>query len=319
MRESSAKIHKRQWGRGRPVIALHPLGLDSSGFAGFGKILAARGARTIAFDLPGFGKSPAPDEGLTPSLLAAPVVARARAMKEKPVVIGISLGGRVALEAAMTAPEAFDSVVAIAPYMPWRRYRLLLQGGRLIGPGAAGWLPLERLWPQLRWLAGVLETTPYVREDELAQSAARFVYYLACPATRASFFSAARELALDPAFGERGFWTRLAKLPIPAVFVWGERDGLVSWKLSGHVRDTLPSAMQVLVPCAGHWLNGPHHRCLADSVAALLEGPLRTGRTCQAPAGARIGEMATGQCLLGERAARVDPALVALAGAGRGR
>jgi pimeloyl-ACP methyl ester carboxylesterase len=234
-------------------------------------------------------------------------------MREKPVVIGISLGGRVALEAAMTAPEAFDSVVAIAPYMPWRRYRLLLQGARMIGPAGAAWLPLERVWPQLRWLAGVLETSPYLSEDELAQSAARFVYYLACPATRASFFSAARELALDRAFGRRGFWTRLAELEVPAAFVWGERDGFVSWKFSRHVRNALPSAMQAVVPCASHWLNGPHHRCIAESVGVLLDGPLRTR-----PGSARR-ELSCVPCLLDDPVGDADSSPVAVAGAGYGR
>ncbi len=274
-------VYKRQWGRGRPVIALHPLGLESSGFAGFGKVLAERGIRTVALDLPGFGKAPAPPGAeLTPALLAEPVIACARAMRQKPAVIGISLGGRVALEAALTAPDAFHSVMPIAPYMPWRNYRFLLQGARLIRPGAAAWIPLERIWPQLRWLAETMEKTPYLRDDELAQSAARFVYYAACPATRESFFNAARELALDPAFGEHGLWTRLPSLAIPAAFVWGERDSFVSSQLSDSVRQSLPAATQVLVPCASHWLNGPHHRCIADSVVRLLEGPLR-------PAGVR--------------------------------
>ncbi|GAF94635.1 unnamed protein product, partial [marine sediment metagenome] len=142
-------------------------------------------------------------------------------MREKPVVIGISLGGRVALEAALMAPETFHSVIAIAPYLPWRSYRMFLQCARLLRPSAAAWMPLERIWPQLRWLAETMETIPYVRDDELAQSAARFVYYVACPATRASFLNAARELALDPAFGEKGLWTRLPALSIPAAFVWG--------------------------------------------------------------------------------------------------
>lgn len=313
LQASSSNIHKRQWGRGRPVLALHPLGLDSSGFAGFGRVLAERGWRTVALDLPGFGKSPAPDARLTPSFLAEPVIATARAMREKPVVIGISLGGRVALEAAMNAPEAFDSVVAIAPYMPWRRYRLLLQGARVIGPGGAAWLPLERVWPQLRWLAGVLETNPYLGEDELAQSAARFVYYLACPATRASFFSAARELALDRAFGAHGFWTRLAELEIPTAFVWGERDSFVSWKFSRHVRDTLPSATQVLVPCASHWLNGPHHRCIAESVGSLLDGPLRRRSARDR------SEMSSVPCRLDVAGVDADSPQVAVAGAGHGR
>jgi len=312
-------VYKRQWGHGRPVIALHPLGLESSGFAGFGRALARRGMRTVALDLPGFGKTPAPpDTALTPAKLAEPVIARARAMREKPVVLGISLGGRVALEAALNAPDTFDSVIAIAPYMPWRSYRFLLRGAHLLSPRIAAWIPLERIWPQLRWLAESMENLPYLRDDELAQSAARFVYYAACPATRESFINAARELALDPAFGERGLWTRLRDLRIPSAFVWGERDGLISHKLAEHVQEAAPTATQVLVPCASHWLNGPHHRCIADSVARLLEGPLRAGASHPGRAHRRLSATATvaAPCLL-EADADGEPIAVAAAAGGR--
>jgi pimeloyl-ACP methyl ester carboxylesterase len=270
-------IYKREWGEGAPVIALHPLGLESSGFAGFGKVLARRGMRTIAMDLPGFGRSPAPDAPLTPALLAKPVIAMAKGTKVRPTVIGISLGGRVALEAALTAPEAFHSVIAIAPYLPWLRFRWFLQAGHLLNPRAADWFPMEKIWPLLRWLSGLFEAIPQLHDDELAQAGARLVYYFACPATRASFISAARELALEPALGENGLWTRLPHLAIPAAFVWGERDGLVSVRFADRAARVLPEAHQLRLPCLGHWLNGPHHRCLAEAVASLLDGPLRRG------------------------------------------
>jgi pimeloyl-ACP methyl ester carboxylesterase len=278
-------MNKRAWGRGEPVVTLHPLGLDSSAFAGFGRVLARRGLRTIAVDLPGFGKTPGPDAGapLTPALLAEPVIAMARRMKSRPALVGISMGGRVALEAALTAPEAFRSVIAIAPYLPWRRFRPLLQGAHLMSPRAAEWIPLERLWPALRRLAQLVERTPYLREDELAQAGARLIYYLSCPATRVSLISAAREMALDPAFGPRGLWTRLPDLAIPAAFAWGERDRLVSSRLSDGVRQVLPDLPQLLIPCLGHALNGPHHRCLAEAVASLLDGPIAAGARRRSP------------------------------------
>jgi hypothetical protein len=59
----------------------------------------------------------------------------------------------------------------------------------------------------LRWLAPLLETTPYIREDEIAQAGARLAYFLSCPATRRSMFSAGRELALDPGHGPTGALT----------------------------------------------------------------------------------------------------------------
>ena len=59
-------LHRREWGTGQPVIAMHPLGLESSAFEGVGRALARRGLRTIAVDLPGFGRTPAPDTALSP-------------------------------------------------------------------------------------------------------------------------------------------------------------------------------------------------------------------------------------------------------------
>lgn len=264
-------LHSREWGQGAPVIALHPLGLESSGFAGVGRALARRGMRTIAVDLPGFGRTPAPEGLLNPEVLALPVIELARGLETPPVVLGVSLGGRVALEAALLAPDAFRAVVPIAPYLPWLRFRFLLQGAHMISPDMAAWIPLERIWPALRQLANALERIPWLRDDDLAQAGARLVYYFACPATRRSFLSVARELALDPAFGKKGFWTRLKRLEVPAMFLWGERDQLISMGFAHRVGEANPLVRQYLLPCAGHVLNGPHHRCVAEAIAGLVK------------------------------------------------
>jgi len=266
-----APLYRREWGSGHPVIALHPLGLESSAFAGFGRVLSARGVRVVAVDLPGFGKTPAPDVPLTPATLATPVIDMARRMRRRPTLLGISLGGRVALEAALTAPEAFERVIAIAPALPWRRFRAVLAPLALLDPRLASLVPLERAWPLLRWMAGVVERAPCLRRDELAQAGARFVYYAACPATRKSFLSAMREMMLAPAFGPDGFWTRLPDLSVPAVFMWGQRDMFVTSDFARPVEASLPQAQQCMLECVGHWLNGLHHRCLAHAVASLLD------------------------------------------------
>ncbi len=267
-------LYHREWGAGQPVIAMHPLGLESSAFEGFGDVLGRHGMRTIAVDLPGFGRTPMPDRPLTAAVMAAPVIELARSLPMRPVVLGISMGGRVALEAALTSPDAFSGVIAIAPYLPWLRFRIFLQWARLIDPRVSDWMPFERAWPLLRWVAYALETIPYLREDELAQAGARLVYYMSCPATRAGFIAAAREMALDPAFGEQGFWTRLPQMAVPTAFVWGERDQLVSLRFSRAVARACPEVPQVLLSCVGHWVNGPHHRCLAEAVAGLVPGLL---------------------------------------------
>jgi pimeloyl-ACP methyl ester carboxylesterase len=259
----------REWGAGQPVIAIAPLGLESSAFAGVGASLGLRGLRTIGVDLPGFGKTPLPEGPLTPAVLAAPVVELARSLDAPVILLGVSLGARVALEVALTAPDACGAVIAVAPYLPWRRHRMWLDLAWLLDPRLAAWLPLQVFWPVLRRLAAFMENAPYLRDDELAQAGARLIYYLSCPATRTAFISAARELALDPTDGPQSLWARLARLTVPTAFVWCERDQLISLKFSAAATRACPHAAQVLLPCAGHWLNGPHHRCLAAAVADL--------------------------------------------------
>src|SRR5579871_15292 len=309
-------LYRREWGTGRPVIAMHPLGLESSAFAGVGSALARHGMRTIAVDLPGFGQAPAPDTPLTPAVMAEPVIALARSLAEPPVVLGISMGGRVALEAALEAPEAFAAVIAIAPYLPWRRFRFLLAWAALVSPRIADWIPLEAAWPALRWLARCGESLPYLRDDELAQAGARLVYYFACPATRASFISAAREMALDPAFGPEGLWTRLPHLALPAAFVWGERDRLISLRFARRVAVSCPRARQLLLPCVGHWFNGPHHRCLAEAVAGLADVLLDGGIGQASPA--EQAAFPTQPCVVEAGARRGSPEAAMAGGATRG-
>jgi pimeloyl-ACP methyl ester carboxylesterase len=281
----------REWGSGAPVLALHPLALESSAFERLGPALAARGLRLIAVDLPGFGRTPAPDAPLTPARLAAPVLELAGALGARPALVGISMGGRVALEAALRAPELFRAVVPVAPYLPWRRHRWAFGLARLFSPALAEKIPVELAWPALRWITDQALRSPFLADDAVLHAGVRMVYYSACPATRRALVSATREMALDPAFGPRGLWTRLRGLRVPATFVWGEQDRLVPVAFARPVAETLPAARQVRAPCLGHALQGPHATCLAELLADALLAPgaaLASPWPCrlEAPAGA---------------------------------
>lgn len=282
-------LYVREWGRGEAVIALHPLGLDSSAFAGLGATLASLGLRTIAVDLPGFGRSPSPAAPLTPARLAQPVVRMARGASSPPVLLGISMGGRVALEAALSAPQQFRALILVAPYLPWRRFRWALALARWMSPWAAERVPVELGWPALKRIAEGLEKLPLLRDDDLARAGVRLIYNSSCPATRGAIVSAAREMALDPAFGASGLWDRLPQLArIRTAFLWGGHDWLVPPGSHRDVERALPNAEQRLLPCLSHALNGAHHRCLAFAVARLLGGPLgATPSGCPPPCPAR--------------------------------
>lgn len=267
------EIHYEEWGEGPPVLALHGLGLDSASFTGLARGVTGLGLRMLAADLPGFGKTPAPDVPLTPAALGEPVIELARRLAEKPLVMGMSLGARVALEVVLREPEHFRGVVMLAPPLPRRAHRWALASARLLSPEIARRLPIEWAWPWLKALADRLETEldGDAAHDWFLRASRRTIYYMSCPATRWAFVSAARELVLDPAFGPESLWTRMRQLRVPAAFVWGDQDQLIDLTGVPLVEKLVPDAFQIHVPCAGHFDNGPHFRCMEQGAIAGVE------------------------------------------------
>lgn len=278
------ELYFQEWGKGPPVLALHGLGLESTAFTGLARGVVGMGMRMLAADLPGFGKTPAWGEPLTAAVLAQPVIELARRLESPPLVMGMSLGARVALEAALLAPELFRGVVMMAPPLPRRKHRWGLVFARLLNPGIAERIPVEKAWPWLKKLAdrGEDELEGFAEHDWSVRASKRAIYYISCPATRWAFVSAARELALDPAYGPQGVWTRLEHLAIPAAFVWADKDKLIPMDVIPHTEELLPGAFQLHVPCAGHHENGPHFHCLehgAVEAVSLVEATARKPRS----------------------------------------
>jgi pimeloyl-ACP methyl ester carboxylesterase len=289
-------LHYQQWGASDPVIALHPLALESGAFAGVAQALARQNLRTLAVDLPGFGKTPAPDGPLTPERLAAPVIELARSLERPPLLMGMSMGGRVALEAALTHPELFRGIVLVATFLPSRSWRRAHEIARFMDPRWAEYLPLEHAWPALEVVADYLESRPNLEHDWLARASVRVVYTSSCPASRTAFLSAAREMALDPPT----LWDRLAGLAVPATFLWAGRDALIPRSHQRAVAEVLPAAHQLEVPCSGHFVNGRHFRCMRHAIAMAVE---RTVLAAETDAGDRpqTGARILSPCLADQR------------------
>ncbi|MDT7572080.1 MAG: hypothetical protein QOE05_2254, partial [Actinomycetota bacterium] len=120
-----------------PVLLLHGLGATNASLL---PVLAdlAVDHRVLAPDLPGFGASAAPSSPYNAAWFAAWVEAFQSVTHSRgAVVIGNSLGGRIALEAGLTHPRSVRGLVLLTPSPAFIRLRQWLPLVRLSSPELA--------------------------------------------------------------------------------------------------------------------------------------------------------------------------------------
>ena len=235
-----------------PVILLHGLGATNASLL---PCLAdlARDHRVLAPDLPGFGNSAAPRAAYTPAWFAAWLEELQHVLDARhAVLLGNSMGGRVALEAGLTHPRSVRGLVLLAPSPAFRRMRQLVPLVRLLRP-ELGRVP----FPVRHRLVVEVVRSFFSDPDRLPRpwydaAADECVRVLRSAPHREALLACARQIVLEEAHGRNGFWDRLPGLTPPALFVWGDRDRLVPAGFARHVTDALPGTRSVVMPDCGH-------------------------------------------------------------------
>ena len=238
---------------GVPLILLHGLGASNASML---PILAefADDYRVIAPDIPGFGASDAPPWNYTAQrfgrwlqMFLAEIDARGA------VVVGNSLGGRIALELAMMDRTAANALVLLCPSPAFRRFRQLSALVKLLPVGLAR-LPQVAV-PRPLMMAGLrsLFAQPSrVRKSWFEAALDESELSMREGKRRRSVLSALVNIYTEDAFGDKGFWDRLSLVECPTLFVWGGADRLVPAGFARHVTAAIPSAQSVLLPDCGH-------------------------------------------------------------------
>lgn len=241
--------------------------------------------RVVAFDRPGHGFS------ARRRLVDASPWRQAEAIREamdrlgirRPVVVGHSFGGTVALCLALSAPEAVSGVVALAPLcFPEPRLEQVLFGPRAV-PGAGDELAailsrtLDRGMLPLLWRAIFL---PQAVPPGFAE---RFPWAYASGPER---MIAEGEDAVS-------IWTAMGRAAaayptcrVPVRILGGTADIVVNNALHGAVASALmPGARFAWLRGTGHMLHHFHQdRIVAEVEALIAEAGAATGWPCGGPA-----------------------------------
>jgi pimeloyl-ACP methyl ester carboxylesterase len=239
-------------GHGPDVLLLHGLGGTRASLFETAAALSTR-YRVHAPDLPGFGSSSKPARApynarwyseTMLGLLDALGIGSAH-------VVGNSLGGRVAIEMGLTAPDRVRALGLLCPAVAWVKrgfhplVRLLRPEFGLLPHGFSRRAVASQFWSMFYDRDLIDPEVGELMVDEF-----RRIYHSA--GARLAFLASARNIYLEAPYGPQGFYPRLAELRPPALFIWGTHDRLVPAAFGRHVRRWLPGAEQVTIPSCGH-------------------------------------------------------------------
>lgn len=231
----------------------------------------ARSHRVIAFDRPGHGHSerPAPPWVGTPAAQAALIHEALVALGvNRPLVVGFSWGGTVALSYALQFPGETGALVLLAsPSYPWpdpieRKY--FIPTWPLLGPLLVHTIvaPVGQLL-SMRGVAHAFYPLP------VSPAFARSPYPLA---TRPGSFAANAEDMRLLKDAVRDMSARYGELTLPMALIHGDRDRTVRLKThSAPFHANVPASELAVVPGAGHQLLYTHPHLVLEVIERLAK------------------------------------------------
>ncbi|TMD35559.1 MAG: alpha/beta hydrolase [Chloroflexi bacterium] len=259
------RVHHTHGGRGSPVVFIH--GLGSSGYMEWRQNLETVAARHRVFapDLPGYGRTDKPRARYT-----IPYFARfiRRYMEDRrlrsAVLVGTSLGGRIALEVALEQPRLARKLVLVNTLGLGRpRVRMAQVAYGLVSLPRVGEAVMGFTRDALRWAsptmirrvagryAGVSTDLERTMDDAYLENL-REMY--AAEEFRSAYLSTVRALINPRALfgGQHDVTRRLNELKIPVQLIWGADDPLFPVAQAERANSMIDRSKLAVIAGAGH-------------------------------------------------------------------
>ena len=271
-------LHVEAHGAGRPLLLLHGFTGSAQTWRPF--VGAWDGARTIAVDFLGHGRSDSPEEAPRYTMdrtVADLTTVLDRLSVPSAVVLGYSLGGRVALRLALSAPERvgaliLESTSAGIETEGARRARIAADEALATRIEQEGMEAFVRHWESLPLWAS---------QRQLTATAAQAL-------RRQRLGNAPRGLANSlrglGAGRQESLWAKLGRIDVPTLLLAGELDGGYR-AIAARMAEALPQSRLEVVPGAGHAVHLEQPLQFRERVGHFL-----ASLPPESPAAARAGQ-----------------------------
>ncbi len=260
-------LHAVERGEGPPVALLHGLYGHAGNFATVQRALAATGRRVIALDLRNHGVSPrAP--GMSYPEMAADVLETLRAADALPcALVGHSMGGKVAMCAALTSPVSVGRLLVadIAPVA----YPHEMSHAAYLSAMAA--VPLHAGLTRAQADAALADAVPDARvRGFLLTNLSTGV----APRWRIDLAAIAAALPVLVGWPEEIH----GRYEGPTLFLTGARSDYVRADHRAAIRALFPAARFAALNRAGHWLHADDPEGFTAAMAGFLAADGQPGR-----------------------------------------
>jgi pimeloyl-ACP methyl ester carboxylesterase len=232
-------------------IVLHGWGLSAGKFQCLAEVLKKEGHRVFVPDLPGFGLSKNPDK---PMVLSDYIeflhTYLKQKMIDKPILLGHSFGGRVALKYQFIYPKDVGA--------------LILTGTPGITPVTKKKLFIVVLFAKLGKI--IFSLPPFSRIQEKVRAwyyyaAGARDYYRATPVMRVTFKNIVQEDLTQYMKG----------IQVPCALIWGEEDIITPVWIARRMGEIIPSARVVVIPEADHGVSYKKPELFTEEVNTFLK------------------------------------------------
>jgi pimeloyl-ACP methyl ester carboxylesterase len=239
---------------GSPVVLLHGGGVDSARLS-WGQTIdpLAEGHRVFAPDLPGYGQSDKPDVLYSLDYYAQWLSELLDNLQlEQVSLVGLSLGGGIALNFTLQHPQRVSRLVLVSPYgiMPrlaWQRLSYLYVHSPI---NEWSLWTLRQSRQMVRWtlLAGLI-SSPERLSDELVEE----VYQAAREPDAGKAFASFQRHEVGWNGLRTDFTNRLSEITIPTLFIQGEKDTAVPLKYAQQASERMRNARLLVLSECKHW------------------------------------------------------------------